>query len=211
MKRYDAELVGRATRILREKNEKGKLIKGNETKRKEKEILDAYKKHKQIEKDTGPKPLTPIQEKFVDIYCSRYGEWSARRCAIAAGYGKGGAHTRANELLDPQKNPHIVLEINQRLAATREEWEVNRDKHLAMLVKIRDASMEKGMYGVANKAEELRGKVAGLYVERNLTLTKELSNEDLHDKMKEIFPTKEAFLAGQRDIMKDLFPDDDEE
>jgi hypothetical protein len=29
--------------------------------------------------------------------------------------------------------------------------------------------------------------------------------------MKEIFPTKEAFLAGQRDIMKDLFPDDDEE
>ena len=40
MKRYDAELVGRATRILREKNEKGKLIKANETKRKEKEILD---------------------------------------------------------------------------------------------------------------------------------------------------------------------------
>ena len=56
MKRYDAELAGRAARILREKNEKGKLIKGNETKRKEKEILDAYKKHKQIEKDTGPKP-----------------------------------------------------------------------------------------------------------------------------------------------------------
>ena len=56
-----------------------------------------------------------------------------------------------------------------------------------------------------------KAKKAGLDVERNLTLTKELSNEDLHDKMKEIFPTKEAFLAGQRDIMKDLFPDDDEE
>ena len=78
------------------------------------------------------------------------------------------------------------------MAALREAWDVNRDKHLAMLVKIRDASMEKGMYGVANKAEELRGKVAGLYVERNLTLPKNLQRR-LHDKMKEIFPTKEAF------------------
>ena len=85
------------------------------------------------------------------------------------------AHTRAAELLDWKKHPDIAIEIQDRLAALREAWDVNRDKHLAMLVKIRDASMEKGMYGVANKAEELRGKVAGLYVERNLTLTKELS------------------------------------
>ena len=83
--------------------------------------------------------------------------------------------------------------------------------HLKKLYELRELAANKGMLGVALRSEELRGKVAGLYVERNLTLTKELSNEDLHDKMKEIFPTKEAFLAGQRDIMKDLFPDDDEE
>ena len=213
MKRYDAELAGRAARILREKNEKGKLIKGSETKRKEKEILDAYKKHKQIEKDTWPKPLTAIQEKFVDIYCSRYVEWSARRCAIAAGYGKGGAHTRANELLDPQKNPHIVLEINQRLAATREEWEGNRDKHLAMLTKIRDEARIKGQYGVVAKCEELRGKVAGLYIEKQMVLQKDVGAEDInHDEfMKEMFPTREAFDKAHLIMGNNLYGDDTSE
>ena len=51
---------------------------------------------------------------------------------------------KAAELLDWQKHPDIAIEIQDRLTALREAWDVNRDKHLAMLVKIRDASMEKG-------------------------------------------------------------------
>jgi hypothetical protein len=112
--------------------------------------------------------------------------------------------------LDWKKHPDIAIEIQDRLAALREAWDVNRDKHLAMLVKIRDASMDKGMYGVANKAEELRGKVAGLYVERNLTLTKELSEDDLHEKMKNLFPNKEVFKENNDKLMKELFPDDED-
>jgi hypothetical protein len=27
--------------------------------------------------------ITPIQEKFIEIYCAKYGEWSATQCAIA--------------------------------------------------------------------------------------------------------------------------------
>ena len=77
-----------------------------------------------------------------------------------------------------------------------------------MLTKIRDAAMAKGQYGVANKAEELRGKVAGLYVDRNLTITRELSEGELNDKIKTIFPDKEAFLQGQQNLMRDLFPDE---
>ena len=96
------------------------------------------------------------------------------------------------------------------MAALREAWDVNRDKHLAMLVKIRDASMDKGMYGVANKAEELRGKVAGLYVERNLTLTKELSEDDLHQKMKDLFPSKDLFEQSHKNLMDELYPDDED-
>ena len=41
MPKYDDEMLSRATRILREKNEKGILVKSKETKQKEKEILDA--------------------------------------------------------------------------------------------------------------------------------------------------------------------------
>ena len=107
-----------------------------------------------------------------------------------------------------RRHPDIALEIQGRVAGLREAWDVDRDKHLAMLTKIRDAAMEKGQYGVANKAEELRGKGAGLYVDRNLTITRELSEGELNDKIKTIFPDKEAFLQGQQNLMRDLFPND---
>jgi hypothetical protein len=56
------------------------------------------------------------------------------------------------------------------------------------------------------KCEELRGRVAGLYIERNLVLKRELSEDEVHDKMKQIFPTKEAFRQSQKELFDDLFP-----
>jgi len=109
---------------------------------------------KKVEEKKYQDKITPIQQKFIENYTTRYGQWSATQCAISAGYSPSSAHTRAAELLDWKKHPDIAIEIQDRLAALREAWDVNRDKHLAMLVKIRDASMDKGMYGVDNKAEE---------------------------------------------------------
>ena len=172
----------------------------------EKKLTKIFKK--QLETKKYNDKITPLQQKFIDNYCSKYGQWSATQCAINAGYDIKSAHTRASELLDWRKHPDIALEIQGRVAGLREAWDVDRDKHLAMLTKIRDAAMEKGQYGVANKAEELRGKVAGLYVDRNLTITRELSEGELNDKIKTIFPDKEAFLQGQQNLMQDLFPDD---
>jgi phage terminase small subunit len=177
----------------------------------EKEKLLRKKMKKQLDTKKYNDKITPLQQKFIDNYCSKYGQWSATQCAIHAGYDIKSAHTRAGELLDWRKHPDIALEIQGRIAGLREAWDVNRDKHMAMLTKIRDAAMEKGQYGVANKAEELRGKVAGLYVDRNLTITRELSENELNDKIKTIFPDKEAFIEGQKSMMQDLFPDDSKE
>ncbi len=152
--------------------------------------------------------ITPIQERFIDNYCSKYGEWSATQCAMAAGYARSSAHTRAAELLDWRKHPDIAMEIQERLAGLREAWDINKDKHLAMLTKIRDEARKKGQYGVVAKCEELRGRVSGLYIERQMTLHKELSTEDLHDKMKQIFPSKAHFLKEQQNLMNEIFPDD---
>jgi|TARA_R110002110_G_C13079826_1_gene683716 hypothetical protein len=154
--------------------------------------------------------ITPLQQKFIEYYCSKYGQWSATQCAISAGYDIKSAHTRASELLDWKKHPDIALEIQARIAGLREAWDVNRDKHMAMLTRIRDAAMDKGQYGVANKAEELRGRVAGLYIERNLTLTKELTEDEITDKIKTIFPDKETWMASQAAMAKELFPDEDD-
>jgi hypothetical protein len=152
--------------------------------------------------------ITPIQEKFIEIYCAKYGEKSATQCAMDAGYARSSAHTRAAELLDWRKHPDIAMEIQERLAGLREAWDINKDKHLAMLTKIRDEARGKGQYGVVAKCEHLRGLVSGLYIERQMTLHKELSTEDLHDKMKQIFPSKAHFLKEQQNLMNEIFPDD---
>ena len=39
-------------------------------------------------------------------------------------------------------------------------------------------------------------------------LTAELSEDEIANKMKEIFPTKEAFKKSQDILLKELFPDD---
>ena len=73
-------------------------------------------KNKITEKKYNDK-ITPIQQKFIDFYTSKYGQWSATQCAIAAGYSRSSAHTRAAELLDWHKHPDISLEIQNRIAA----------------------------------------------------------------------------------------------
>jgi len=179
--------------------------KNDDTKH-EKKLTKIFEK--QLETKKYQDKITPLQQKFIDNYCSKYGQWSATQCAINAGYDIKSAHTRASELLDWKKHPDIALEIQGRVAGLREAWDIDRDKHLAMLTRIRDAAMDKGQYGVANKAEELRGKVAGLYIDRNITITKELSEEELNDKIKTIFPDRETFMASNEALAKDMFGED---
>ena len=149
--------------------------------------------------------ITAKQQKFIDIYTSRYGELSATDCAIKAGYDRSSAHTRASELLDWRKNPEVVEEINSRQIGNEEVWLIDKVKHLANLSRIQQEARKKGQYGVAIKAEELKGKVQGFYVDRNLTLTKELSSEDLHDKMKTMFQTREEYDAMNDSLREELF------
>lgn len=156
----------------------------------------------------GKKYLTKItgkQQKFIDLYTSKYGLLSARDCAIRAGYDRSSAHTRANELLDWRKNPEVVEEINSRQIGNKEVWLIDKVKHLANLSRIQQEARKKGQYGVAIKAEELKGKVQGFYVDRNLTLTKELSSEDLHDKMKTMFQSREEYDAMNDSLREELF------
>jgi phage terminase small subunit len=151
--------------------------------------------------------FTPIQEKFIDNYCSKYGEISATQCAINAGYARSSAHTRAAELLDWKKHPGVCLEIQERLAGLRQAWDIDKDKHLAMLTKIRDEARIKGQYGVVAKCEELRGRVTGLYIEKSMVLTKEISEDEIKDKFKNIFDSPEEYIAHAAEHAKELWPD----
>ena len=74
------------------------------------------KKNKTPPDNTGKKyltELTPKQRKFIDVYCSKYGEITGTACAIAAGYSRDSAHTKASELLDYRKYPQVSVSYNQ--------------------------------------------------------------------------------------------------
>ena len=173
------------------------------------------KKNKTPPDNTGKKyltELTPKQRKFIDVYCSKYGEISATACAIAAGYSRDRAHTKASELLDFRKYPQVRMEIDLRLAHSRELWSISRDKSMAHLFKIGEEAKKKGNLGVAAKCEELRGKLGGLYIEKLHTLNenRELSEDELNEKIRKIFPTRTDFLKGSKSMIEGLYEEDKE-
>ena len=155
--------------------------------------------------------LTPKQEKFIDLYCSRYGDLSASDCARLAGYEASSSHSRATELLDWRKCPEVVKQIDLRLADSRQLWSINRDKSLATLFKIGEQAKKDRKWGTCTKIEELRGKLGGLYIERlqTMNINKELTEDQLNDNLRKSFPTKKDWLEGQLATMEDLYPDDD--
>ena len=185
--------------------EKFRIKKSSKLKQKEKEIIEQYKQVKAEREKTGPAPLSDLQEKFVDFYCSRYGEWSVpmcRSCRI-----RKGSYARASELLDYKKNPSVVLEIQQRLAALRQQWDIDRDKHLAMLTKIRDEARIKGQYGVVAKCEELRGKVGGLYIEKSMVLSKDIKDDTSNEALRKVWGSREDFEKSMLIMAEDMYPD----
>lgn len=208
MKKPTDDFFSGHKRLQKDMNDEFVIKKSKKTKDKEKEILKQYRELKAEREKTGPAPLTSMQEKFVSIYCSRYGEKSATQCAIDAGFGAAGAHTRASELLNPQKNPNVVLEIQNRLAMLREQWDIDRDKHLAMLTKIRDEARIKGQYGVVAKCEELRGKVGGLYIEKSMVLSKEIKDTNEDQQIKELYGSRADFEKAMYLMAEDMFPEE---
>ena len=93
---------------------------------------------------------------------ARYGEWSATQCAIAAGYEKDSAHTRANELMNWRLYPEVRKEIDMRLEdSSRKVWEIDRNKSMSNLFRIGQEAGEKGQYGVKAKCEELAREISG--------------------------------------------------
>ena len=153
--------------------------------------------------------LTPIQEKFIDEYCSKFGEISATQCAINAGYARDSAHTRAHELLDWRQFPYVRREIDRRLEDTRKIWEIDRDKHLRKLNDIGKKADAKGLYGVSLKAEELRGKVAGLYVEKQMIMKTELTLDELNAKWKALFHSRKEMEVTHLSMMDEVWGKED--
>tara|TARA_R100001377_G_scaffold9635_1_gene4911 strand:+ start:3371 stop:3877 length:507 start_codon:yes stop_codon:yes gene_type:complete len=136
------------------------------------------------------KPLTEKQIKFSHLYVIEGGLKSNTEIAIEAGYSKDSSYQRAYELLNEKICPHVVKYIREIQKDVDKKFDINEDSHLKKLWEIQSKAEQKGMLGVALRAEELRGKTKGLYVDysKNMNINKngldDLTTEELEARMK---------------------------
>jgi len=149
------------------------------------------------------KPLTQMQKIFANLYVENYyGKTSLNNTEIAikAGYSPDSAYQRAYELLNPKICPHVVKYIGDLQEDFRVRNSITPDKHMARLEHLGRRAENKDMLGVAMRAEELRGKVAGYYVDRQIIKKDsidDMSEEQLEARMKQITDDYSELLADE--------------
>jgi len=152
------------------------------------------------------KTLTEMQKMFSKIYVeNHYGNSSLTNTQVAmkAGYSPDSAHQRAYELLNPRICPHVVKHIGELKEDFRIKNNIDPDKHMARLNYLGQVAEENKMVGVALRAEELRGKVAGYYIDKQIIKSVDgldnLTVEEIELKMKQILEDNRHFIEGKKD------------
>ena len=101
-------------------------------------------------------------------------------------------------MLNPKICPHVVKYIGQLKEEFRQKNNIDPDKHMGRLQHLGHIAEENKMVGVALRAEELRGKVAGYYIDRQIIKQKgsleDLTEEELNARMKEILDDNKLLL-----------------
>ena len=151
------------------------------------------------------KALTEKQKKFSSLYVeSSYGKGHLTNtdCAIQAGYSPDSAYQRAYELLNPKICPHVVKYIGELKEDFRIKNNIDPDKHMARLNHLGQKAEEKNMIGVSLRAEELRGKVAGYYIDRIIQKNKsdsDLTEEEIEEKQKQLLETYDLLTSHEKE------------
>jgi len=133
---------------------------------------------------------------------------SNTECAIQAGYSPDSAYQRAYELLNPKISPHVVKYIGQLKEDFRIKNNIDPDKHMSRLNHLGKLAEEKDMIGVSLRAEELRGKVAGYYIDRQIIKNKssieDLTKEELEERMDKILDDYSHIITHDKEGIEDV-------
>ena len=138
------------------------------------------------------KPLTELQKKFARYYVEAFfgKEYlSNTEVAIKSVYSPDSAYQRAYELLNPRISRHVVQYIGKLKVDWKSKHNIDPDKHMARLNHLGRVAEDNKMIGVSLRAEELRGKVAGYYIDRQIIKNKgvdDMTEEELNEQIKKI-------------------------
>jgi len=152
-------------------------------------------------------PLTELQKKFADGVVDNIGanKLTNTQIAINAGYDPESSYQRAYELLSPRISPHVVKYISERRDELLKQNDIDPQKHWSRLHHLGLKAEEEKMYGVSLRAEELRGKVAGYYIDRVITAKKtidDMSLEEMEAKMKKDLEDNKHFIEEEKNDKK---------
>lgn len=109
--------------------------------------------------------FTSKELKFIEQMVQYCGKKTATQCAMDSGYGVRGARSRASELM---AKPEISNEIEFKLGEIRERYSIDKNKHYQELGELRDMAKNTKNINAAVRAEELRGKVGGFYIDKQI-------------------------------------------
>ena len=158
-----------------------------------------------MKKNLVDKSLTEMQKDYAKLYVeSSVGSnhLTNTEVAIQAGYSPESAYQRAHELLNPKICPHVVKYIGQLKEEFRQKNNIDPDKHMGRLQHLGRIAEENKMVGVALRAEELRGKVAGYYIDRQIIKQKgnldDLTEEELEEKIEKLLDDNKLLLEKDK-------------
>ena len=156
------------------------------------------------------KALTDRQRSYAKMWVDNYFGKQAKtntEIAIAAGYASDSAYTRAYELLNPKICPHVVKYIGELKEDWRVKNQIDPDKHMSRLNYLGQRAEAKDMIGVSLRAEELRGKVAGYYIDRQIIKNKssieDLTLEELEQRMEKIVEENILITSHEKEEKND--------
>ena len=137
------------------------------------------------------KRLTEMQKRFAEfiVFGGPDGPVSQMEAAKLAGYSHNRARQEGSELMNPRLSPLVAKFVGELKEERLKKFEVNYEKHVAELDRIKQAALKKGSFSSAVNAEVSRGKAAGLYIDRKIIKhgkLEDLSEEEIELKMKKI-------------------------
>lgn len=148
------------------------------------------------------KSLTDKEKRFAELAAENFYAPISKtntQLAIEAGYAKDSARQRAYENFNPRIKPSVVIRIEELKEDFRVRNQITPDKHMARLNELGVKAEKKGNLSVAGRMEELRGRMAGYYIERKLVGHKKaLEDMTVEELDAEIKRTEEdwALIAG---------------
>lgn len=117
-----------------------------------------------------PIDLSIREAAFAAQYVAKHG--NGTQAAIAAGYAPGAAHVAASRLIRRAK-------VKRRIERLTRRHEITADRVLTRLDNLSARAEEAGNYPAAVRAEELIGKSLGMWVDRSVSVSLDLTGQHI--------------------------------